>query len=268
LLCIAALDWAAILPLPKYNLLFAATYTMNYARTGVWYTGHLWSLAVEEQFYLSWPLLIKLGGSARAIQLALILAVGGPFCLLLIYLISPTAAGWTWRAFPFVADAIAAGCALAGYMPWLRKQEWFRSALTWRYGWIVAVLIPVIDILRPHPRIHLSIGEPLLNLSICYCLSRYTMYPETLGGRFLNFGPVAWIGRLSYSIYLWQQLFMNPYTRSFYQSFPANVGFALVFALASYFTVERPLAGLRARLRPAPRVGTPSPTGAAPVPSP
>jgi peptidoglycan/LPS O-acetylase OafA/YrhL len=36
--------------------LTAVTYTSNYYRGGSWLLGHLWSLSVEKQFYLLWPL--------------------------------------------------------------------------------------------------------------------------------------------------------------------------------------------------------------------
>jgi peptidoglycan/LPS O-acetylase OafA/YrhL len=52
---VAALQAAGALTLPRYNLLYAATFTMNLAPQGSWWLGHLWSLAVEEQFYFVWP---------------------------------------------------------------------------------------------------------------------------------------------------------------------------------------------------------------------
>jgi len=44
------------------DLLHANTYSMNYHRPHAWYMAHLWSLAVEEQFYFMWPAVLFFAG--------------------------------------------------------------------------------------------------------------------------------------------------------------------------------------------------------------
>ncbi len=58
------------------------------------------------------------------------------------------------------------------------------------------------------------------------------------------------LGALSYSLYLWQQPFINPTGGARVNAFPLNLGLALVCALASYYLVEQPMLRLRARLEP------------------
>jgi peptidoglycan/LPS O-acetylase OafA/YrhL len=68
--------------------------------------------------------------------------------------------------------------------------------------------------------------------------------PESIAGRVLEWGPLTWIGQLSYSIYIWQQLFLiRPEDRRTFgviQTFPFNWLAAFGCALASYYLIERP----------------------------
>jgi peptidoglycan/LPS O-acetylase OafA/YrhL len=248
LLVLTICVWMGILGLPKYNLLFAAAYLMNFvpSGTGSWLTGHLWSLSAEEQFYLVWPATIRFAGKARALMLAAILAVCAPWAALALYQVNHDLGT---RFLGVFSDSIACGCVLAGIMPWLRRQKLFWTALSAWAGGFVILMIPMIDH-RNHPRIHLLVIETVLNLCICYCIARYTEFPKTTGGRFLNNRVLASIGRISYSTYLWQQLFLNASGTALLQTFPVNVVATFCCAAISYIIVEKPLAGLRKGMRP------------------
>jgi peptidoglycan/LPS O-acetylase OafA/YrhL len=68
-------------------------------------------------------------------------------------------------------------------------------------------------------------------------------------GRFLNWRPIAFAGLLSYSLYLWQQLFLNRNSGAWVNAFPQNLCFAIAAALGSYYLFEKPFLRLRRRLR-------------------
>jgi peptidoglycan/LPS O-acetylase OafA/YrhL len=65
--------------------------------------------------------------------------------------------------------------------------------------------------------------------------------------RFLNQRIVAAIGVLSYSLYLWQQIFLHPGQTAFACVWPQNVIFAILAALLSYLVIERPFLLLKSR---------------------
>jgi peptidoglycan/LPS O-acetylase OafA/YrhL len=259
---VAVATWMGLFAIPPRNFLFAATYTMNYLSAGLWITGHIWSLSVEEQFYVVWPLVVKLSGQRRAFWIAGTLAIAAPVVTLAVYLIDPGVGTRLTMYFPFVADSIAAGCVLAGILPWLRRKpilRWFESPA----GDLVIPLIVLLDLGRNHPRIHLALTETALNLCICYAIVRYTEFPGCFVGKILNSPALSFVGRLSYSLYIWQQIFMNRFGTSLIQMFPLNVAASFGCALASYYSLELPMAGVRRRLRPAARaVATPPSLGA------
>ena len=62
---------------------------------------------------------------------------------------------------------------------------------------------------------------------------------------YLNLGPVAWVGALSYSLYLWQQPFLSPHVTL---ALPVRVAALVACAVASYYLVEKPALRLRARI--------------------
>jgi peptidoglycan/LPS O-acetylase OafA/YrhL len=82
------------------------------------------------------------------------------------------------------------------------------------------------------------------------------LHPEWAVSRVLDLKPVRFVGRISYSLYLWQQLFLVPGWlpgSPLALPFPANLGLALGAAMLSYYCVERPCMAygraLAARLR-------------------
>jgi peptidoglycan/LPS O-acetylase OafA/YrhL len=98
-------------------------------------------------------------------------------------------------------------------------------------------------------------GQTILNvcagLIVAHCVER----PDFIVGRFLNHWLLAQIGVLSYSLYLWQQMFLNRAGTWAIQRFPLNLACVAVAAWVSYYLIERPFLGLRLRFsgrRPAP----------------
>ncbi len=243
-----------LLPLQKHDLLHALTYTMNYHNyiDRSWNVGHLWSLAVEEQFYLLWPAGIALLGPTKAVRLAVGSILAAPLFRAATWILLPGWREYIGEAFPTVCDSLASGCVLAlirsrlerhpGYVGWLSA----RALL-----WLPVVIVAFNAVQDGRARVSLIGGETFLNLMIALWIHR-SVYIHTDGmGRFLNWGPCRYVGRLSYSVYIWQQVFLNRTSESLVTAFPVNLFLVAATGLASYYLVESPFLKWRIHLEEA-----------------
>src|SRR5215467_10557579 len=221
---------------------------VNYHEQCSWVVGHLWSLSVEEQFYLLWPALVAFFSLRHATLFAFSALLSAPISRLAIATFLPAyrwGIGW-W--FPTIMDPIATGCLLAIFRNRLEADSFYMSVL--RSRWFV--LIPCSAFLanmRPDGRrLSMLFLQPFINLALAVTMHRVVIFNKTMLGRFLNMPPVAFIGVLSYSIYLWQQPFLNRSSHSVVCAFPWNLMIAGVAAAGSYGFIERPALALRKKL--------------------
>jgi len=233
-----------LVPLTRVALLRAATYTANYFGTG-WTLGHTWSLAVEEQFYILWPSLIVLLGLRRSFTCAALMLLLSP----LFRAIAVLSGQWPDNprySFECVADALATGCLLAYARPWLWDRARYRRLLERRAMELWPLVILAIAVASARWELFGEIaGISLLNIAIAVWIDWCLRFPNSHVGRILNARPMAFIGVLSYSIYLWQQPFLRP---GHTLKFPLSILCIGVMALASYHFIERPMLRLRARI--------------------
>jgi peptidoglycan/LPS O-acetylase OafA/YrhL len=89
-----------------------------------------------------------------------------------------------------------------------------------------------------------------MNVSIALIVHRAIRYPEGAFGRLLNLPPLVYLGTLSYSLYLWQQIFLDRSDPRPLAAFPLNLGLALCCALPSFYLVEKPVLRWREALEP------------------
>jgi peptidoglycan/LPS O-acetylase OafA/YrhL len=200
--------------------------------------GHTWSLAVEEQFYLLWPTMFLLGLRRSYVGCIAILFISPLLRFLADIGIWPTSPRY---AFECVADALAVGCLLAI----LRDRLWensiykkFVSSPLSLLPLLMAVLLIAIE--QEKGAIYYTVGLSTLNFGIAIALDRYMRTPGSMVGRLLNLAPIVWLGTLSYSLYLWQQLFAWAPLPTY-----LKLLFMLGCATISYYAVERPFQRLR-----------------------
>lgn len=226
------------------SFLAAATYTWNYIPNphGL-LLGHTWSLSLEEQFYLLWPLCLYFFSLKTCLKIAVSAIV-----------LSPAVRAFVWWAFPVMRpniymmlpthlDPIMVGCAitLARHLGLGRSLMQSLARPLWLLP--VALYLAADPFLTDRWRGAFSdpVGMTLDSLAFGIILLHVITLPTLPLGRFLNLPAVSHLGRISYSLYLWQQLFTNEKTHSF----PLNVLWIFLCAEASYWLIEKPFLRLR-----------------------
>ena len=215
-----------------YHAAAALLYVANMDVTRPWIFGHLWSLSIEEQFYLLWPFALKKWQSRKTAILLCVMIVTPIFWTGLYgFRVHNGLVG----SLPAFADQLAIGCLLAIFAPRIPK---IRSSLAFAMV-LLMIFIPWFPANSPLRSLFmLFVLRPLLDLSIAGVVLHVIQVPY----RALNWAPVAWLGKISYSLYLWQELFCS--NASLHQGY-ALVLPALACACLSYYCVEQPMLRLR-----------------------
>jgi peptidoglycan/LPS O-acetylase OafA/YrhL len=231
------------------DVFHALTYTVNYHAERSWFIGHAWSLSVEEQFYLLWPAVLLFVGKRRGLWIAFSVIALCPLIRLSIWYLFPSLVRYeiSYR-FETVADSIAVGCILAGLQEWLKLQGLYHKILESKLFILVPVVILYASLLPNSSRMNLLVGITVQNIGIAACIAwSITNYTGKIG-KVLNSKPMVFIGVMSYSIYLWQQPFVNPKSLAVICRFPLNLILVGAASLISYYCIERPSLRLRQRM--------------------
>lgn len=256
---LVALKSQHLVELREGDVLAASAYVMNFRATRAWWLGHTWSLAVEEQFYLLWPATVACLGVAGGLRVTIGAIIAAPLLRLALFYGWPAQRPLVDQAFPFVFDALATGCALAILRRRLWEDHRYRSLLESRLFVIVPLIVALTYSSTPSAGLSLLLGQTVIHVGVALCIDWAIRFPESRAGRFLNTRPMVWMGVVSYSLYLWQQLFLCRSHPAWFTTFPLNIILAFAAAAASYYLVEQPFLRLRERLegrapRPAPTV--------------
>jgi peptidoglycan/LPS O-acetylase OafA/YrhL len=223
-----------------------------------WYTGHFWSLAVEEHFYLLWPAMLLLLQRRRAtyVGLALILAITiwRTIDLTLHVVPSHVIERFDHRT-DFRLDSLFWGCIGAIIFA---SESGRRSINNWinPIAWLICAAVLVVLTAQFFDRspwrtaIAATVRPPLFAAMVVATVAN----PGWILSRFLEDARLRWIGRASYSLYIWQQLFLvvqlvpRPLPFGHWQEVPRAFICIFACATASYYLIEQPLVRVGHRL--------------------
>jgi peptidoglycan/LPS O-acetylase OafA/YrhL len=241
------------------GVLVAATYVSNWTRAFEvempQFLGHTWSLSIEEQYYLLWPLLLvlllrRVGLNLRAV--AVVAAAALAFAAWRAWLTFDGASiQRLYNGTDTRADALLIGCALAIALalPVVREhagvQRWAaRLALP-----SLAALLVAGWTLHWQMRGMYAGGSLVMSLVSCTIVAALVLPRQTVVHRIFALAPLVFLGRICYGLYLWHFPVYNLMRFGFGLSdaWLVAVGIPLVFVLAtaSFLWIERPFLAIK-----------------------
>jgi len=208
---------------------------------GVWYLGHFWTLALEEQFYWFWPpllIFILRRGDTRLLA-GLILCV--PLVRMASYFAMPSLRPQTEMMLHTGVDPILTGCYVA-----LNRQKIADVLSKLRHGpmivsALIVLLLFVIPVIEQKAGGYWSAtyGRTIESALAGIIIVSLIAMREFWFARLLRTKVFVFVGTISFSLYLWQQLFFNLQSPVGWP-FPLCVAGAFGAATLSYLLIETP----------------------------
>jgi peptidoglycan/LPS O-acetylase OafA/YrhL len=245
------------------------TYTYTWCITPKWPTGPFnlaWTLATEEQFYVFWPPVLRF---FRGLWASLVIVA-------LVVVRIAAGYGWTDRILPpgslparivlSIAVPICFGVLLAYALDSERGFRWLFPILGRKSSAPAALVFLVLCLIPRHPNALLAYVATVALIGTC-------VIREDNGlASVLKLRPIAFVGVLSYGMYLFNSLCINVTMRALGRIgpvhplvvFPISLGLTIAVAYFSYRYFETPFLKLKSRFSP--KHTAPSPQSAAGVP--
>jgi peptidoglycan/LPS O-acetylase OafA/YrhL len=204
------------------EVLTSITYTQDFylghgsSTADFGYLGHTWSLAIEQQFYFAWPLLliaiVRLApGRRQAIAYTALLALA--FALWRAHLASRGLNAHIGLNLDAQADSLLVGCCLALAMPALRGRLPAHQRVLDAGAAITLLLIAVMSESHLNRATPGRVGYLLVAVGTALLICRLLTPPRHVAGRLMarafSLRPIVWIGLISYSIYLWHPVILR-----------------------------------------------------------
>ncbi len=252
---------AAAKPIAWPQALSALAYVNNYyqAIVGDPNTGysHTWSLGIEEQFYLLWPVsfIVLRRRPARAAAVVAGVILGVWIHRAVLKLGFGVWQGYVYEAFDTRADHLMVGCLLA-----LLLHDGRLSALFQRLCrvWVSVLTVGLLAASIALGEIYGTGYRDLVGFAVDPLLIA-AIIVQAMGLRaspawsWLNWRPLRYLGTLSYSIYLYQQVVVDPAkkilaSQGVVLELAGVTGAVVLAAAVSYHLIERPFLRLKDRI--------------------
>ena len=214
--------------------------------TGAIQFGHAWSLANEWYFYLIWPVIL-LSAAKRGVLPAQLARWTSAVAVALYVVSLLTPSKWFYFGPTARSAQILVGGAAALFLL-ARAQARLPSAVAAIIGASGLAIAVAWTVLGSHEfsLYYRFVGYPIATVAALGLIIAGSLSESGPVFRLLSLRPVAYLGRISYSLYLWHLLPMQVLDKDDMPGVPmyliaaAGVTFAITATLASYYLLERP----------------------------
>lgn len=216
--------------------------------------GHFWTLAVEEQFYLIWPLVLLLA-PRRALPWVMIAG----FLSAIAFRIASIAFGWglAITVIPIACfDALLGGALLA----WAHANNWTRVLGALRKWGVWVLPLGLAFIVTPE-WFNSVLSPTWMALASIYLIDQCVMGYKGWLGWAMSRPWIMYFGKISYGIYLYHYAIRAYIPSEWFESLPAGMyvralvwsAATLALAVISWHVLEAPLNKLKDRFKLQPR---------------
>lgn len=223
-------------------------------------TDHFWSLAIEAQFYLFWPLMLIIAPAGERLKMGCILLLAFPIIRLLGTLCLTRESFYFFTSF-LRFDFILAGCLLAlSYPKWITLTLAYQQVVRLRLiGVFLCITTVILTVQTDVPCMERGMYSPSKQLFAEFqTITGYSGVSLLLVSLLLNSGKVRSLfhtrvftaaGLISYSLYVWQQFFMfAPGLPAWMGIFCVKLPITFLAGWISYRLLEKPFNGIRKSL--------------------
>ncbi|MEZ5304509.1 MAG: acyltransferase [Verrucomicrobiales bacterium] len=220
----------------------AITFTTYMWGAPNWETSHLWSLAVEMQFYFVWPVLFRCVATKYRWLFPAALILISP----VIRVIDQEQFSYRFSLTILThGDELAFGCLAAI----LSRNISDVLALfgIWQRPWLMRLGCVVVFLFVWQVKASNYAGSlttPFLPSVQACCIALLILslveVNSGVASRLLNIPALCWVGSVSYSLYIWQQIFLGPYSAVSLGEGIARVGGVFLVATGSFYLIETP----------------------------
>jgi peptidoglycan/LPS O-acetylase OafA/YrhL len=217
---------------------------------------HTWSLAIEEQFYLLWPMLfLMFRRNLKRLTIVLASVIGLVWIhRFILYFVMHTEQAYFYSAFDTRMDGLFAGCLVAvllkrGSMMGFWRVLCSNAAMPLMIFALLLTSVVMGEMISGYRDL---IGLGLHPILMAVMLVQMLSMPAVPWFRWLDSRLMIFLGQISYSLFLYQQLVIHPVSQRM-AGWPSGIqliGAILVtvfIAVFSYYLVEKPFLNLKAR---------------------